>query len=240
MHNIPVNYCMPYISLLCLRSLNMPNAFKYMERKWAKPLLSMGLIRIGTLYDFRKQEHGKGISDQDEGTKNISHRVNAKSAKQIESFEKNFFEGSKIGDLINKGVNIIFNENEFINQYNSQDLYIYCLSSKFSKKTMESFERADTCLWLTKPDLFLKIITNEMNSITPTRFRGIHKAIYSTRNESWNGEHGYHPSLIKEPKDSIQYEIRAIWEPMNNLKPIKPQIIMHHKIGSAFTEIKNI
>lgn len=42
--------------------------YKYMELSHAQSLLTMGVFRIGTLYDYRKNEHGEGITDINEAT----------------------------------------------------------------------------------------------------------------------------------------------------------------------------
>jgi|GEM_PF-4901723 len=38
-------------------------------------LLRMGTLRIGTLSDYRKGEHAKGISDVSEGTKKVVNKI---------------------------------------------------------------------------------------------------------------------------------------------------------------------
>ena len=44
-----------------------------MKRRHARSFLRDGLIRIGTLYDFRDEEqHGSEIGDKDEGTKTLT------------------------------------------------------------------------------------------------------------------------------------------------------------------------
>ncbi|MFZ1908535.1 MAG: hypothetical protein WAU52_05580, partial [Burkholderiales bacterium] len=50
-------------------------AFKYAKRVHAKQLLTMGILRVGTLHDFRRMEHAKGIADPQEGKKRVSHLV---------------------------------------------------------------------------------------------------------------------------------------------------------------------
>ncbi len=43
--------------------------YRYTNSCYNKLLLNMGCIRVGTLHDFRKSEHKKGIADPQEGKK---------------------------------------------------------------------------------------------------------------------------------------------------------------------------
>jgi len=45
--------------------------FKYGKKQHLMGLLGMGGVRIGTLSDYRRVEHAKGISDPSEGTKKV-------------------------------------------------------------------------------------------------------------------------------------------------------------------------
>jgi len=49
--------------------------FKYGKKQHLMGLLGMGGVRIGTLSDYRRVEHAKGISDPSEGTKKVIDRL---------------------------------------------------------------------------------------------------------------------------------------------------------------------
>ena len=49
--------------------------FRYGKHKCVDSLLSDGNIRIGTLSDFRNEEHKDGITDKMEGRKTVSHEI---------------------------------------------------------------------------------------------------------------------------------------------------------------------
>jgi hypothetical protein len=49
--------------------------YRYSSKKFSSLLLALGIISIGALYDFRKLEHKKGISDSQEGKKVVAHTI---------------------------------------------------------------------------------------------------------------------------------------------------------------------
>jgi len=110
----------------------------------------MGGIRIGTLHDFRKMEHAPGISDPNEGTKNIELRHNETEIllsnnpvkdSQIAKDIRNFM--SMIRDVKNVRFK---NMGAFTNKFNTPNCFILCISSSISKDTIKYFDGADTCL----------------------------------------------------------------------------------------------
>ena len=52
--------------------MNDPSTlYKYGRQCHTELLLQMGVVRVGTLYDFRKEEHKRGISDPTEGKNQV-------------------------------------------------------------------------------------------------------------------------------------------------------------------------
>ncbi|WP_151946922.1 hypothetical protein [Aliarcobacter butzleri] len=209
--------------------------YKYSNKKYNELLFKMGIIRIGTLYDFRSSEHKEGISDPSEGIKTIIHNKNLKIdsmmnlSKEQESILKGYEElgAFKIGKNC-KNITII--NNQVKKQINSDDLFIYCTASKFNIIT--EFEKYDSCYKITHPNEFYNEVTIALNKIKPVRFLGFYEVTYKNRTEEWieNGNK-LHPALIKGLEYSNQAEIRAIWEPLDKSKGIEPIKLASYKLG---------
>ena len=205
----------------------------------------MGTIRIGTLHDFRKSEHKKGIADPAEGTKQVLHHVGEVSAANVDEALQNH--GYDIKALETFGVMKIGKESQMTNftfrnismskTFNEPDCFIICSSIYKSKRTMSQFEGADSCIEINQINTFYNILTNTLNTISPVVFRGVHKVIYKDRQEKWNGhDWGHHPALIKEKEFEPQGEIRAIWQPKFN-QSIEPMILCNYRLGSCVSYV---
>lgn len=199
----------------------------------------MGGIRIGTLHDFRKIEHKAGISDPKEGTKTVSHHINHLHIEDSSDTSRNnkkdidSLSAFNIMSLGENCKNIMFSNVSVSKKFNEPDVFILCVSKYQSKKTMNQFKGADSCLKITNENLFYKLITETINSITPVVFHGVHEVIYQDREEQWDGSTwGRHPAMIKEKQFRPQGELRAIWQPKGNFE-IKPIIISNYRIGAC-------
>ena len=179
-----------------------------------------GYIRIGTLHDFRRTEHAKGISDPKEGKKSISHSIDKlevnhanretqQSNPDLLALEKlGIARIEKVGSFVMMGVTVQ-------SDIDSHDCFIYCLSHQYSADMYSLFGDADTCLEITDSDNFFACITDELKKIHPINFSGVSKVSYQKRNEKWNGSDlGSDPILIKEdiPRYRDQKELRAVWK----------------------------
>jgi hypothetical protein len=211
--------------------------FRYSARRYICSLLSMGIIRVGTLYDFRRLEHKKGIADPQEGKKVVSHWIdqlqiadtedpNIKSNIDFRALE--LFRAVKI----NNSKNITIRNVTLSQSFDVPDCFILCTSKICSKETMFQFEGADSCVEIVEIESFYRVLTNTLNSIIPVIPRGIHEVIYQNREEQWNGQDwGRHPALIKGTKFKEQGELRAIWQPRLN-KPISPINVCNYRMFS--------
>lgn len=206
--------------------------FRYSAKKYTDSLFKMGMIRVGTLYDFRKSEHKQGIADPQEGKKEIFHPVDKIHVADSNSPEARIV--GQFGFKIGKGAtNVTFQNLTFARNFDVPDCFILCSSCEYSKKTMDEFEGADSCYKISNPHMFYSLITKTLNTITPVIFQGVHKVIYQDRKEKWNGrDWGHHPALIKEKEFSKQEEFRAIWQPLNG-QPIHPVIIANYNLMKA-------
>ncbi|BDO06923.1 hypothetical protein [Aeromonas caviae] len=210
--------------------------YRYSNSKFSNLLTVLGGVRVGTLHDFRKSEHKKGIADPQEGKKTVVHRIgsetivlgdrSSKTAMAVEAF--NVIRGSGVVAF----ENVIFSQS-----FDSPDFFVLCSSYEKSASVMSQFEGADTCVHIHDPIGFYRELTTLLNLITPVVFLGVHKVIYRDRIEPWNGTSwGADPTLIKEHEFSPQKEVRAIWAPKFR-QPIKPQVIGSVKLGRTCRQI---
>lgn len=217
--------------------------YRYSLKKFNDSLFVMGGIRIGTLHDFRKAEHKAGIADPKEGTKTVSHHIDhlyikdssytsRKNKKDIDSLSA--FNAIGLGENCR---NITISNVTVSKRFNEPNVFILCASKYVSKETMNQFEGADSCVKITNERLFYQLITETLNSITPVVFHGVHEVIYQDREEHWDGSTwGRHPAMIKEKEFSPQGELRAIWQPKNNIE-IQPIVISNYRIGACVSHI---
>jgi hypothetical protein len=198
----------------------------------------MGCLRIGTLYDYRKTEHKRGIADPSEGKKRVSHHVhtlhiadsNDPSVRQTKDFRALEAFGAV---RIENSRDIRFENISVSQQFDAPDYFIYCLSSTNSTHMYREFEGSNSCVEITDPEAFFTHVSVSLNALTPVTFRGLHRVTYSSREEQWNGvDWGTNPALLKEPDFRDQAELRAIWTP-NFEHTIEPTIIGNSQITAA-------
>ena len=186
--------------------------FKYGQSKHSDVLVKVGGFRIGTLHDFRKTEHRSGIADPAEGRKTIEHPVrdevfvggSARSAALADTF--GLHTGPK-GRIRISGI-------QLQRVVDSEDLFIFCLASRFSRAVLKQFDGADACVKVSRPTRFFGALTESLNARVPVEFLGFAPVHYRERSEQWNGiDIGEHPAVIKELEFAPQCEVRALWRP---------------------------
>lgn len=212
--------------------------FKYGKKQNLMGLLGMGALRIGTLSDYRKGEHAKGISDALEGTKEIVNKIDKLniSGKDWGDQEKKSAEMLlKFGMHVAPGANMTMVNSTIVKKF-ELDAFVFCFSIEEnpSRRTMRQFEGADFCVEIIEVDGFF----NELQSII-AKVSGAHRVIppqavnYKDRNEIYNGkDFGLHPGLIKELSFSPQNEGRILWEYEPGNQTYQPFISGHWRLGS--------
>jgi len=222
--------------------MNALKMFKYLSRIHMLSLLSMGTIRVGTLHDFRRLEHQRGIADPQEGKKVVLHPIDHLYIEDSKSQNiKNDIDFRAIKEFgaisIGNVKDITINNLNFSKSLNVRDCFILCTSKICSKETMLQFGGVDSCVEIVEIDSFHKLLTETLNSITPVFFVGIYEIIYQDREEKWNGrDWGRHPALIKETKFVKEGEIRALWQPRSN-KPISPINLGNYRLTAFCREV---
>jgi hypothetical protein len=204
-----------------------PAIYKYMKRRHLRSFLKDGLIRIGTLYDFRDVEkHGAEIGDVDEGTKTLTtdgyHFIDTANQNTIpdwyrECFESSFKvkDGGRLQIHAGKGVRL---------RLTVPDRYVFCASYEFDGGLIENGEY-DACLKIINPMAFFLALSQKLKH--RASWIGYGKCVYRPRIVLGDQDHGIEPSLIKEERYEYQKEIRAIWEARS--ETIEPIIIKAKK-----------
>ena len=212
--------------------------YRYSTTRFNSTLITLGVIRIGTLYDFRRLEHENGICDPQEGKKVVTHHIEdlfiSDPNDSVYQKSKDFraLEEFRAIKLNANAKNTTLKNITFSKSFDHPDCFILCTSKYCSKQTMKQFDGAESCLQIEDINGFYHVVTETLNSITSVVFRGVHEVKYQNREEPWNGQDwGHHPALIKEPVFEPQGELRAIWQPRAN-KSIEPIIIGNYRLGT--------
>lgn len=207
--------------------------YKFSQERYCKALLNMGVVRIGTLHDFRRDEHKQGIADRLEGTKEVSHSfenytVGAAGDPRAEPLQQF---GVRVENCIGSTFNVT-------RVFESPDCFIFCMAENCSNETMRQFEGVDACVRIDNVRGFISLLTQALASHRPVAFKGIHRVTYQPRSEPWNGRNwGAHPALIKDPGFEKQSELRAIWKSLDG-KPLQPIVLGDYRLGRFCSEVK--
>lgn len=194
--------------------------YKYMLREHARGMVERGEFRIGTLYDFRKQEkYGTEIGDSGEGKKTVSTVVNLAEMASDESDtlgrQKPFV--SQFIDL-QRG-NVILRDCHFEMRYESPDYYMYCFSDTADATIMERMGK-ECCLEIRDAKSFLLALTECLVAKDIAGGQCLFKrCTYGSRSMKYNGTEGEKSAFLKPVEQSYMHEVRAIWEPRGSPKP---------------------
>jgi hypothetical protein len=186
--------------------------FKYSDPKWADALANEGKIRIGTLYDFRREEdHGEERGDKEEGLRITETTpslgvVTSKTAPPIIRRALSIPDGAGI-DFGDTG-GIVFRQ-EF------PDVFVYCTCARYEPAVERTFGGA--CVEIFDVRGFFTAITRQLSK--PDEF-GIpfvtsaaiaNHCDYGERHQVGRHVATYHPAFRKPKRYEHQAEVRAIW-----------------------------
>ncbi|MDN7143802.1 hypothetical protein KC131_24450 [Pseudomonas sp. JQ170] len=199
----------------------MKLGFRYSADKYNRSLLNLGNIRIGTLHNFRKAEHKKGIADGKEGKKSVSHFIESdivrgdgsRRSPAVEAFQIAEAKRGAVGEL--EGVTVR-------KSFDVSDRFVHCISAGYSLDVLREFDGANSCVEISDIKRFYERLTESLNYVTPVQLEYLGPVLYADREEIWNGrDWGVNPAVIKEKHFSPQLEVRAIWRPKLRV-PIEP------------------
>ena len=198
--------------------------------------MGLGVIRVGTLHNFRSDEHGKGIADSEEGKKTVSHYfensiISASDMIAPSNKDSRAMKAFGMFDL-QDGASVNFRGVNFARGIEHPDCYILCSSHMVSKVTMAEFAGADSCIQIVDIDGFYRCLTETLMKKNGGQliWKGHHNVLYRDRKEEWNGENwGDSPAVIKSKDFAKQFETRGIWLAANG-QPIKPEIVVDARL----------
>lgn len=215
--------------------LNRP-IYKYMKKRHAVAFFKEGLIRIGTLYDFRQEEkHGEEIGDKDEGTKTLTtddyHVIDTSHPETIPAWlGADFAKAFKLQD----GARLQIHARDGVHlRLTAPDQYVFCASHELDGALIRNGEY-ECCVKISNPLGFFGALTQKLKH--KATWLGIGMCIYRPRLILGHEDIGLEPSLIKEERYAHQKEVRGIWEACS--EEISP-IIIKAKKARHFCEIIN-
>lgn len=210
--------------------------YRYTENKHLESFMNQGVIRVGTLHDFRRNEHGKGIADTEEGKKIVSHYIEDRTITEddmIAPSNKDSRAMKSFGLItLSGGSTITMRDVHTAKKIEHPDCYILCSSHVASKETMAEFGGADSCIQIVDVAGFYRCLTESLTKKNGGELDwfGHHNVLYRDRNEKWNGENwGDSPAVIKSKDFAKQFETRGIWA-AKNLQPIKPEFVQDARL----------
>ncbi|MCX7113133.1 MAG: hypothetical protein NTX45_24060 [Proteobacteria bacterium] len=208
--------------------------YRYAEKQYNEATVLKGEIRIGTLYDFRKSEHERGIADDKEGRKTVSLTIENHDNKSIDDMvRENRTRLKKFKASLPMGGTGSIASVKHLKDFNAPDCYILCTSEYKSLETMQEFENADSCIEIINIGQFYKYLTITLKKQTGInlKYKGIKKINYQNTEEEFNGNNfGINPIYTKEEKFKKQGELRSVWQPFCSA-PIEPIIINDIRIS---------
>ncbi len=162
--------------------------YRYSEKIYNDSLLNMGIIRIGTLHDFRnKEKHKIGVADEMEGAKTI--RSSFVESKTFNTSDKNSDDMLRyFGIKSAAGTRHTFTNSKLERNHHHPNCFILCASSICSLETMREFKGNDSCVEIFDKYGFYKTLTETLYKITPVKFYGIHEIKYQSRIEPYSSQ----------------------------------------------------
>jgi hypothetical protein len=188
---------------------NPDRFYKFGKREHAEAMCARGVVRVGTLYEYRDAERYKGgVLDQGEGIiRAIDHLDHVTSENMHEhSPDAQRWFGRLREHVVVDGIAVVADKRQ------CSDFYIYCVSDT-SDWSAASDTKYDTCVEITEPVRFFQIIANALSFATGVSpLPGvIRKVQYSGRDYDWREKPPTAPEVLKEPQYQHQREWRGIF-----------------------------
>lgn len=183
--------------------------YKYLRRNHAEQLISKGVFRIGTLFEFRDIEtHGTEIGDSSEGTKSTLYSPEGETWTKGNQPEwgENFV---KLGE----GSQVSFHGCLMEQEQTSQDYYIYSTTKIFDQNALADFGY-DACIIIHHPQKFFNALSRCFRHTG--KFFGVFNCQYVNRRQWHEQQNAIHPAILKDPQYEKQVEVRCMWEPQKS------------------------
>ena len=193
----------------------MFKAYKYIPSQFARPFLDKGVIRIGTIYEYRNiEKYGSTIGDDNEGIvdeKETYENLTIRGPEETPELLKGRIHVEEGGLFQMYGGSIVVREQ-------SPDYYIFCITKEYNYSVMQEF-KCDTCIEIFNIERFIQCLNKSMRH--KGKFIGAFECAYKNKTVSPGDRPQEHPAIIKALEYAPQKEIRLIWEPKkSNPKPL--------------------
>ena len=187
-------------------------------------MLSVGNIRLGTLYEYRTMENEQ-VRDEQEG-KFRGHTnpgsMSLKPGALLPGAMSMFSNSDK--PIVPPNMSITIDEGAiFSTDIELPDRNIYCMTKVAKESVMRSFD-CDACVEITDVNLFGRALAKALNRLQLTNPAGLKGdfCTYNGRNADYYTEKGY---WLKAPFYASQEEFRIVIMPFNNSMPVRAEII---------------
>ena len=199
--------------------------FKYSKKAHIDKLLNKGIIRIGTLHEYRDSKYEEGIQDNKEGLKNVNVSVKRLDLASRDPATRRVLNNYLGGRIFGEGVLIMEGDSPmFTKEVSSDNHLVFCASFEHTPLVLEKF-KYDAGVNITHPDNFIKLISTKLKQTHNAKLVYFDKIEYKKKEEEWNHvNYGQNPMFFKDESFSYQNEIRAIWNIPNHTE-LKPQIL---------------
>lgn len=192
-----------------------PPLYKYLPMRYLEAFLTRGSLKIGTLHEYRQTEaYGHVIGDRNEGLHKTELYLEGggeidltSKSPEAEYFRKHVLrpdqQDSKVKIILEDGARLVAHSN-------SQDLYIYCMTSEYSPAAMKEFG-CGACLQIVRPNEFFEAISRKIRH--RATFNGLGPIKYLNKTTHYTQPHTLHPAVMKDLEYEYQKEWRAVWVP---------------------------
>jgi hypothetical protein len=197
--------------------MEAPTLYKYTRRAHAETLAHLGIVRLGTLYNYRDEEqHAVMIGDREEGWKQITETAVDATGDTLSPFARRFIGGPNLTS------NTIIRNCDFAETVECPNCWLFCTSEKLSARVMRDLDpKYDACVRLTRPVDFASIIAVELTRRgliaeyrpeAPTAI--IVRCSYRDRTLPYQQDDGAAPIGVKAPRFADQAEWRFAYLPI--------------------------
>lgn len=191
--------------------------FKYLKQEHLDAFFSSGSVKIGSLYEYRNiEKYGRVIGDVEEGVHETvldkvgEYEIDLSGDSPEAMFFKERF------NIPSSGMKIVMGDGaKVISSEHSQDFFIYCVTTEFSRASMEAFG-CDACIEIIRPASFFNAISKKIRH--KAKFEGGAPIIYTDKTTSYANPHAIHPARMKSKEYAYQKEFRGIWTPNEEIK----------------------
>jgi hypothetical protein len=131
--------------------------YKYIMKDFAEDMIKEGKIRIGTGYEYRKDDN-KEIQDEDELTGLIRHNIDGTFSDNPAEGEKKLPDGLAPYFTMSNSSNIRIEGMKIKIAHQAADAYMYCVTKTPTKQMMEKFGK-NVCIEISSMKDFSDVIS---------------------------------------------------------------------------------